>query len=55
MLVMENDTAVALVCTLCGTPILPDQAFITRDAKPIHSESGDCDPDEGFNPHMDTE
>jgi hypothetical protein len=55
MLVMENDTSVTLVCSLCGTPILRDQTFITRDNKPIHSESGECDPEEGRNPNMGTE
>lgn len=55
MLIMENDTLVTPVCTLCGAPILPDQAFIIRNSKPIHSESDNCDPEEGRNSHMDTE
>jgi len=55
MLVIENDASTTLICQLCGGPILPEQPFITRDNHPIHSESGDCRPDEGWNPHMDTE
>jgi hypothetical protein len=55
MLVMENDAAVKVVCAICGGPILPGQPYIKDEGDPIHSESGDCDPEEGWNPHMDTE
>jgi hypothetical protein len=55
MLVMENEVAVTLVCRLCGGPILPGQAYINHDNYPLHSESADCNPNEGWNPHMDTE
>jgi hypothetical protein len=50
MLVMESDTSILLVCSLCGTRILPDQPFIQRGKMAIHSESFDCDPDKGLNP-----
>ncbi len=55
MQVMEDDLSLKLICTRCGGPILPGQVFLNRDHAPIHSESADCDPEEGYNPHMDTE
>jgi hypothetical protein len=57
MLVMESDTStkVRLICGNCGGPIRPGQPFIGSDIRPVHSESADCNPDEGWNPHMDTE
>jgi hypothetical protein len=55
MLLSDNDAVTIMVCSVCGGPILPDQPFIERDHHPIHSESADCDPDEGWNPHIDAE
>ena len=55
MLVVESDAATILVCRVCGGSIRPGQPFIFRGEQPMHSESGDCDPDEGWNPPMDTE
>ena len=55
MLVMENEVSIRVVCAICGGPILPGQAYIECNNRPVHSESEDCNPDEGWNPHMDTE
>ena len=55
MLLAEDDVSIKLTCSACGGPILPGQPFIYRDSQPIHSESADCHPEEGWNPHMDTE
>lgn len=55
MLILEDDVAVTLICTQCGGPILPGQPFLDRDECPVHSESADCNPDEGWNPHMEVE
>jgi len=55
MLLSDNNTATTLVCAICGGPILPDQPFIERGHRPMHSESADCNPEEGWNPHMETE
>jgi hypothetical protein len=55
MLLSESDAATALVCAVCGGPIFPDQPFIERDKHPIHSESADCDIEEGWNPHIEGE
>ena len=55
MLVSENDSATLLVCSVCGGPILPDQPFIEREGRPIHSDSADCCPEEGWNPPIDVE
>jgi hypothetical protein len=55
MLVFDNDAATILVCRVCGGSIRPGQPFIFRGEEPIHSESGDCDPDEGGNPQLDPE
>ena len=55
MLVADSDASTILVCHICGGPIRPGQPFIYRDELPIHSESGDCNPEEGSNPLMDSE
>ena len=55
MLLTDDDLSIILVCSACGGPILSEQPFIYRDNQPLHSESADCRPDEGWNPHMDTE
>lgn len=55
MLLSDPDAVTLMVCSVCGGPILPDQPFIERDHHPLHSESADCDPNEGWNPHIDTE
>lgn len=55
MLLSDNDALTVLVCAICGGPILPDQPFIERDHQPIHSESIDCNPQEGRNSHIDAE
>ena len=56
MLIKDDDTSTTLVCRYCGGPILPEQPYIMNsDHYPVHSESADCHPDEGWNPHMDTE
>jgi hypothetical protein len=52
MLVRENDTTVVLICNLCGALIQPDQPFIERGSLAIHSESADCDADEGRKPNI---
>jgi hypothetical protein len=54
-MLIEDDASITLTCITCGGPILPGQPFIYRDNQPLHSESRDCRPDEGWNPHMDTE
>jgi hypothetical protein len=55
MLVMDNNVSAVVICQLCGGPILEGQPYIKSDNHPVHSESADCDPAEGWNPHMDTE
>jgi hypothetical protein len=55
MFLIENDASTTLVCQACGGPIFPEQPFIYRDSQPIHSESADCSPEEGWNPHIDVE
>ncbi len=55
MLVVDRDASTILVCRACGGPIRPGQPFIYRDDQPIHSESGDCNPQEGWIPPEDSE
>jgi len=55
MLIQDDDASVKLLCSLCGRTILPGQAFIKRNNRPIHSESADCDPDKAPKPRKDTE
>lgn len=51
----ETQSVTLLVCSVCGGPIHPGQPFIERNHRPIHSESADCHPEEGWNPPIEVE
>ncbi len=55
MLLVGKENSTQLICSVCGGPILTDQPFIERGGHPLHSESSDCHPEEGWNPHFDAE